>query len=756
MTSEPSEEAIANFVSFTSTSREQAITFLKANNLDSNKAINAYFEDPTGPQPEPANYQTNPSFHIEHPDPLPDPALVAPTRPPSTLDLKDQAQTPEYTQPNPPPAQAAPAQPQKGLTLAEQEEQELQQAVAMSLIGQQETGVTSTNRSNFGKATRDHYDEGAWAVTLFNSSSREIIISPDPADRKRVNNEPAFLRPCQDNLYLGGLLTILHAVPLAREALLFRSRTLPKYGHDPQWWNGQPINLPKIVTMHDAHHGDTEWDDILYEVQRLMAFLDSTDRAFGSPDALAGLKGMPSYESEASIGKSLQAWQEAAVRADPENQLAAVFTSTAYKQNPTDLEYEAPIHSDFSTLEVSVEPDHGQTLYDALDRTIWADQLGEELDDVWLEHIAEVFTIRLDSPDTSKSLDVKIPSTFYPDRYLASCREMSRDFRARRQEMRQDILKIENLANRFSVTKSLASKGLTSKQVLEKATVALSALPQNLSQSDNDPNQITAEAERVVNELRQVCSKLEDKLQELERRKQDATEALRNYSKALTEPSKSLDEPPHNKYTLRGVCTEPHVTYVLRPTAATQPGAESSECEWQWWRISFSTEDAKARHAESDDPERPAPKNADVIGYTARQVREIEVLRAAREESKSVLLVYANNNALKVPVEPAPPQLLDFVAADNRAFEAEFQESQTTEQPSGAHVENLMDIDETITADQQGASAGPSPSKVNVFDYQVPHFDEEMDQAQEMQEKGRPPLLSRANTNPTMESTWHG
>ena len=272
--------------------------------------------------------------------------------------------------------------------------------------------------------------------------------------------------------------------------------------------------------MHDAHHGDTEWDDVLYEVQRLMAFLDSTDRAFGSPDALAGLKGMPSYESEASIGKSLQAWQEAAVRADPENQLAAVFTSTAYKQNPTDLEYEAPIHSDFSTLEVSVEPDHGQTLYDALDRTIWADQLGEELDDVWLEHIAEVFTIRLDSPDTSKSLDVKIPSTFYPDRYLASCREMSRDFRARRQEMRQDILKIENLANRFSVTKSLASKGLTSKQVLEKATVALSALPQNLSQSDNDPNQITAEAERVVNELRQVCSKLEDKLQGRTRRLQ--------------------------------------------------------------------------------------------------------------------------------------------------------------------------------------------------------------------------------------------
>lgn len=72
MASEPTEEAIENFVSFTSTTREQAISFLKvssdqlyalssnanqvllslsqANELNSNKAINAYFEDPTGPQ----------------------------------------------------------------------------------------------------------------------------------------------------------------------------------------------------------------------------------------------------------------------------------------------------------------------------------------------------------------------------------------------------------------------------------------------------------------------------------------------------------------------------------------------------------------------------------------------------------------------------------------------------------------------------------------------------------------------------------
>lgn len=137
-------------------------------------------------------------------------------------------------------------------------------------------------------------------------------------------------------------------------------------------------------------------------------------------------------------------------------------------------------------------------------------------------------------------------------------------------------------------------------------------------------------------------------------------EALRNFSKTLTEPAASADEPPHYKYTLRGVCTEPHVTYVLRPSQNLVPddADPDSSSPWQWWRVSFSTEDAKARHAESGKPDSSVPKDSDVIGYTARKVREIEVLHAAREESKTVLLIYANENALKVPEEPAPSQLL--------------------------------------------------------------------------------------------------
>jgi hypothetical protein len=81
--------------------------------------------------------------------------------------------------------------------------------------------------------------------------------------------------------------------------------------------------------------------------------------------------------------------------------------------------------------------------------------------------------------------------------------------------------------------------------------------------------------------------------------------------------------------------------------------------KWQWWRISFSPEDAKTQLAEQKAiyKKYTVPRDADVAGYTARKVREIEVLRAAREESNKVILVYANNNALSIAEDDAPPPL---------------------------------------------------------------------------------------------------
>lgn len=139
---------------------------------------------------------------------------------------------------------------------------------------------------------------------------------------------------------------------------------------------------------------------------------------------------------------------------------------------------------------------------------------------------------------------------------------------------------------------------------------------------------------------------------------------MRSYSKTLTEPSESPHEPPKHKYTLRGVCTEPHVTYVLKSDKTSgsddlmelDNGSQGSE---QWWRISYSAEDGKARQAEKRAAQgnQSASQHGDVVGYTAQKVREIEVLRAAREEWRTVLLVYASEQAMDTKVEPAPMQL---------------------------------------------------------------------------------------------------
>lgn len=86
---------------------------------------------------------------------------------------------------------------------------------------------------------------------------------------------------------------------------------------------------------------------------------------------------------------------------------------------------------------------------------------------------------------------------------------------------------------------------------------------------------------------------------------------------------------------------------------------ETDANEWQWWRISFSKDDAKTQQAaktENSERKNAAPKNADIIGFTTTKVREIEVLKAARDSS-NVLLVYANPNAMSFQSDIMPPAL---------------------------------------------------------------------------------------------------
>ncbi|OAX78593.1 hypothetical protein ACJ72_07099 [Emergomyces africanus] len=730
------EDAIENFISFTNATREKAIAFLEANNRDSNRAINAYFENPDSLQPEPQvawpmppssqqegygyHNQKVPSFRIDSDPVHPVGYGTAPSRPPSRIGSHEHAEEakigPQIEGPlNKPGAAAGPSQP---MSLAEQEEHELQRAVALSLnaelggngdisidVDSQETGIISTNQTKLAPATQNHYDETAWALTLLEPATRDVCIHPDPEERKRVKDEPAFLRPSEEADYLAGFLTILHAIPLAKEALLLRDKVIDDYGSDSQWWNGYPINLPSLMMMaDDGQVHESIHDDVLLEAQRLMAFLDSTNRAFGSIDCLASLKSLQSWSTEYNVGQFLESWQMAAVAATPNNQLATIFSSLAYKR-PFSVA-EDPIDKEFFSLELPVHPDLVETLYDAIDVSMWQDSPDSELDDIWIDRVGEVFSVRLNSTDTQQSVDVKIPAVWYPDRYMEACRDISRDIRKQRVETSVEIDKLQYLMQRFS-TSTIRRSTSQIKSTFELAVNALQVASQNnllnesLEETEMQEQTIVSHEATtdLTNELKALTEKIDQKLRSLEERRAQALESLRRYSKELTTASDDPAKPPHNKYTLRGVCTHPYVTYVLRRHETNVEGTDKPPSSnptpdgWQWWRISFSVDDAKARQAEASQTpvvpsvhENPAnsqqqtrrrvplPNNADVAGYTVRPVREIEVLRAAREEARSVLLVYANENAVNFKEGLLPPQLQAFVDADNAFFETERQE----------------------------------------------------------------------------------
>ncbi|KAJ5908133.1 hypothetical protein N7495_000815 [Penicillium taxi] len=667
----------------------------------------------------------------------------------------------------------------------ERENQELQQAMEMSLnegMGYQETGVVTaatagaSSEPHFGKATRENYDDSDWAMTLFNETAQEIVVNLEPEDRKKIGDEPVFLRPTTGGLHLGGLITILHGIPLAREALLLRNKLLYDYGGDSQWWNGHEINLPKIVSLHEGND-NTDWEDVIHEAQRLMAFLDSTQRAFGSSDALVHIKqetdSFYSSDSEEAVSRFLEAWHSAAERADPKGSFSTVFKSLAFKKSPFDDENYEPEAKEVFILEPPVEQEHGQTLYDVLDKSIWSDLPNcPDLDDVWLEHVSDVLVMKLDAPQNAKSVDVKIPAVFYPDRYLSSHRELSRDLRTKRLQAQEHLMRIQSEIERWTKLPKPYDESRpdqTRAELLEGwanlvPVVLNEAISRHTDLLRHMPDMMSIEAaqekaERIPRLLRAKRAKLELKLKGiLENKKQEAIEALRSYSKFLTEPSDSSDSPVF-KYMLRGVCTEPHVTYVSKPSDTSDSDGvmetdDDQTPSHQWWRISFSTDDGKTQQAEKRQANNNASQqNGDVMGYTARKVREIEVLRAAREEGRSVLLVYASEAAIKAPVKPLPPQLLGFVTRDNEAFAAEcedsrmeieqIQDNDTHEQPSNDQV-SFFDTEWCKSEQTQNNDTHEQPSKdqVNVFDYEIYKSDNEDESNQEMTEKDGPSLLA--------------
>lgn len=325
-------------------------------------------------------------------------------------------------------------------------DRELQEAIAASRadvgLPPQATGTTNTAQVHFGPANRGDYESGQWDMVPLGVSSREILLDPEPADRKRDIDVPAFLKPSVAEHRLGALITMYHEIPAIREAFLDRGRVLSnlQYGHHPEWWNGYDIPVSNL-------HGDMETleHEVPAEFQRLMAFLDKTDRTYGSVESLSNMKDVKRARRRYNFLEAavMAAWR-ASSAANPEG-VRKIFSRGVQSEAEEDSEGE-----EFALLELTYPSNdaHHETIYDIADDVLWPVNT-DMLESSYLSHMADVIVFKLGADSVSHK-KVDIPAVWYPDRYMKQNREAAWQMRMGKWEVSKELERIANLEERLT------------------------------------------------------------------------------------------------------------------------------------------------------------------------------------------------------------------------------------------------------------------------------------------------------------------
>jgi hypothetical protein len=207
---------------------------------------------------------------------------------------------------------------------------------------------------------------------------------------------------------------------LARNILLSLGEPAATYGHNREWWNGQEI-LPEHVLAKLAS-GEIQWGEhneslpnLETEIHRIMAFLDSTERGYGSVKVLTEM-------INAGRGAEKQFYETIAVRNDDKiQQLTQVAALCEIQGDDTTeeevanfglLEMEHP-RSEYSTI---------KTLYESLDHVMWNDaltwnEIHEGTKMATFKQTGETLVLKVSGDGPEDSID--IPLELYPEKYLS-------------------------------------------------------------------------------------------------------------------------------------------------------------------------------------------------------------------------------------------------------------------------------------------------------------------------------------------------
>ncbi|KAI4945806.1 hypothetical protein J4E91_007720 [Alternaria rosae] len=539
----------------------------------------------------------------------------------------------------------------------------------------QEMGVTGS--SNFRPATGDNYDTSQWALV---PTTTEIIADPIPSQRKREEGQPAILKPSPTFNYLPNLIPILHSIPLFRNALLCPGVLQNDYWQGDNWWKGNPTATARIFEdgtgRSEAHNLE-----ILHETQRLMAFLDNTDRIYGSVNGL--------LESEA--------WREQqSVVEDPDDDLLKflVMWGFAFQSQVPNADLNGHLKSTFDVagtaqecfvLDAAVTRDKLRpdfNLYDVLDDSLFASAGAS----AHIREASNVLILRLTSSNTEASdLGCRIPATLYIDRYLEKNKHvidsMYSDITQHEEQLVSFKAQVEKL--KYYTPKKAGAKKFESLQLLKTSMTAFE--PENSGGSSKDA-EVLAQLQELYNSIESKLAALEEQTEQVQkailsvsgrfkpRVDDSADEAAATDDQAMdttTEMTEKVEEKTfepieivypegqapedamERPYQLWGVATRRDVVYVRHPDIKSDvPNAT------QWWRMQYDSESANP-----------------IIRRDTLSLQE--VIERATTEAGSALLVYANEDATAAEPLPLPKPLQDFAKKDNLNFLHELQENAT-------------------------------------------------------------------------------
>ncbi|CAJ2507634.1 Uu.00g088200.m01.CDS01 [Anthostomella pinea] len=747
-TEEPSEPDIGMLCDVTGLLRPEAIKRLKSNNNDLQRAIEEYFEDPTGEKYkwDDSHFSSsregdanNPgiSFNIQAPDELPPLGYqnsAAPTRPPSRTTT-----------------------PLGAPTNTDQEDDDLQRALAESAaasgIQPQEAGVvdSETNQKYFGPANRLQYQVEDWSMVPTKASVDTAKIGPAPSKRKRDPETPAFLRQTKDHR-VGAILSIFHKIPLVRNILLRCGRPARNYGHNSEWWNGQKIlkqeTLAAMATGEDIW-GDDAHPDFSEELHRLLAFLDKTERSYGSVDSFIETKPMdPTHgawvpDVEDNLAEALkQASQE-----NPDCDINPMVTiGQQLRVPPAGGEHlssevvdsgDGEMEQGFIFLDVRLGQDRYEcvgTLYDALDQFLWQEPMSPSYEFVGdkfaaLKKPADVLTFRLGGSGLVRPCEV--PAIFYADRYMRDRKDSTIHFMRQIREIRTQLQNLETWEReRFQCKGEHGCsrlKGLGEwhdiracrERTIELATNLLEQQKKDaqwryferqwrndtpysmedlrLLHTSTGPFELTSEEEAnrrkwefIIKTSRREMEDIDRELADCKDKKEELTGCLQVIRKRLTCQEHEADDDlfvfRSNPDAYQPEYWNPTRKFMLRGIALTRD-------------LAYVCVRHEPDLVDIDGQAKPMDQWWK-IGYAADEASPIktekvtldDTVQAAGTESKNPILIYATEAAMEArPTELSDP-LRMFVKADNRSFQQEIAQEQSQGQDRVQDQHQMQDL----------------------------------------------------------------